>query len=434
MPDRFTSRARNLWRFSAFAVTAASLLCSGSILAQSYDNPGIGQKPVASHPQDYKPLGVRAGGFMLHPGVELAMQWHDNILYTYDNELSDVIWHVRPYITAMSNWSNHSLSVRAAADIARFQDYSFRDYEDYFLQLQGQVDISSRDVFTYGADYMELHEERNVRSAEQGVAPTTYTLTGAYAGYDHLFNRLSVGFDVSMRKLDYDNNFRLDGTIIDNQDRDRTDDRVGMRVGYQFQPDMMAFADVGYETVDYRLDADRNGFDRDSSGWFFGGGLDFTITGVLKGDVYVRYHDREYDDPRLADVSGWGLGGGLQWAPTMLTSVRLGLDTGVQDTTQATSSGYLRNMVSLRVDHELLRNLQIMSQVSYYNHDYQLLADAPEGARDNDTYFTVDLGATYFFNRWSWLSLSHKYGTFDTNVDFDDFTANSTWLVLGFER
>ena len=39
-----------------------------SVYAQSYDNPGLGQQPVAAHPQDYKPLGIRAGTFMLHPG------------------------------------------------------------------------------------------------------------------------------------------------------------------------------------------------------------------------------------------------------------------------------------------------------------------------------------------------------------------------------
>jgi hypothetical protein len=413
---------------------AVFFLASGSAFAQSYDNPGIGEKPVASHPQDYKPLGIRAGAFMLHPGVELAAQWHDNILYTNDNELSDLVWHVRPYITAMSNWSSHSLSVRAAADIARYSDYGFRDYEDYFLQLSGQVDVSSRDVFYYGADYMQLHEERNVRSDEQGIKPTTYTMTGAYAGYDHLFNRFSAGVYLGTRKLDYDNNVRQDGTIIDNQDRDRRNNVISARFGYQFMTDKMAFLDVGYETVDYRLDEDRNGYDRGSSGMFVGAGLDFTITGVLKGDIYARYSSREYDDPLLPDVDGSGLGGGLQWMPTMLTSVRLNLETGIQDTTQATASGYVRNMYALRVDHELLRNLQITGQLSYYTHDYQLLPDAPEGARKSDTYMTADIGATYYINRWSWLSASYKYGTFDTNVEFDDFEANTAWLVLGFER
>ena len=145
----------------ATGIVLISGVFSGAAQAQSYDNPSIGQNPVVAQPQDFKPLGVRAGSFMLHPGVELAAQWNDNILYTQDDTLSDRIFHVRPYITAQSTWSRHSLSVRAAADIARYSDYSFRDYEDYFLQIGGTVDVSSQSAFSYGLDWMQLHEERS---------------------------------------------------------------------------------------------------------------------------------------------------------------------------------------------------------------------------------------------------------------------------------
>jgi hypothetical protein len=106
----------------------------------------------------------------------------------------------------------------------------------------------------------------------------------------------------------------------------------------------------------------------------------------------------------------------------------------VEDTTQATSSGFQRTLYSVRVDHELLRNLQLMGQLSYYHNDYQLLPDAPENSRKSDKYFVAGIGATYFFNRWSWLSLSYNYGKFTTNVPLDDFKVNDVWLVVGFEK
>jgi uncharacterized protein (PEP-CTERM system associated) len=120
--------------------------------------------------------------------------------------------------------------------------------------------------------------------------------------------------------------------------------------------------------------------------------------------------------------------------PTTLTSVHANVTTGIEDTTKATSSGYFRTMYSIRADHELLRDLQIMAQISYYVHDYQLLPTAPPGAREEDTMWTGDIGATYFFNRSVWLSASYKYSNFSTNVQNDDFTANTAWLVLGLER
>ena len=413
-------------------VALVGLPCAA--LAQSYDNPGLGERPVASHPQDFKPLGVRAGSFMLHPGVELAAQYNDNILYTNSNTVSDTIFHVRPYITAQSTWSRHAFTARLAADIGRYADYSFRDYEDLFAQIGGIVEVTARSAFDWGLDYMQLHEERNIRSAQQGIEPTTYDLVGGNLGYDHLFNRFSIGLYYDAQSLSYDNNVNLEGEIIDNQDRDRTEQSLAARFGYQFKSDKQAFLSVGYSETDFDREFDRNGFHRNSSGYNVGAGIDFNVTGVLSGDLSVNYSERSFDDERLTDIDGWGLGAGLTWLPTQLTTVRATITTSIEDTTQASSSGYFRTMYALRADHELLRDLQIMGQLSYYVYDYELLPGAPENAREEDTYFTADVGATYFFNRSVWLSASYKYGNFSTNVPNDDFTANTAWLVLGLER
>jgi hypothetical protein len=212
-----------------------------AVMAQNYDNPGLGEQPVSAHPQDFKPLGIRAGGFMLHPGVQLAAEFTDNVFYTSENEEDDLVWHIRPYISAQSNWSRHAFNVRLAADVARHQDYSFRDYEDYFLLIDGRVDVRNQSYFSYTADYMQLHEGLGSRSSEQGLEPTTYDLYGGSLGYDHVFNRLSVGVMVDMRKLDYDDSISLEDGVIDNQDRDRKESSASLRVGYQFQTDKQAF-------------------------------------------------------------------------------------------------------------------------------------------------------------------------------------------------
>ena len=59
-----------------------ALLVPLAAQAQYYDDPGLGQKPVATYPQDYKPLGIRAGSFMLHPGVQLGLEYTDNVFFT----------------------------------------------------------------------------------------------------------------------------------------------------------------------------------------------------------------------------------------------------------------------------------------------------------------------------------------------------------------
>jgi hypothetical protein len=421
-------------RCFALSVLFAGVTALNVAFAQSYDNPTLGQNPVVAHPQDYKPLGVRAGSFMLHPGVELAAEWHDNILYTQDNTISDTVFHVRPYITAQSTWSRHSFSVRLAADVARYADYGFRDYEDYFFQVGGHLDISSQSVFSYGLDYLELHEERNVRSADQGIEPTTYSLTGGTLGYDHTFNRLSLGLGYILRDLQYDNSIDEFGNVIDNSDRDRRDQVFDVRLGYQMQTDKQLFVQAGFNDVEYDQRYDRNGFDRSSSGWFASAGIDFMLTGVLSGNAYVTIRERSYSDELLPDVSGWGFGAGLTWMPTTLTTLRGTVSTSIEDTTQSTASGYFRTMYALRADHELLRDLQIHAQLAYYVNDYELLPDAPPNAREEDELWRVGVGATWFINRWAWISASYDFSDFTTNFPNDDYQANIAWLVLGFER
>ncbi|NCF63266.1 MAG: outer membrane beta-barrel protein [Gammaproteobacteria bacterium] len=418
---------------------ALSLSCfliwfgSKPALAQSYDNPSIGQLPVVSHPQDFKPLGIRAGGFMLHPGIQLAAEWNDNVFYTAENEIDDLIWHFRPYISAQSNWSQHSFNIRLAADIARYQDRGILDYEDYFVLINGQVDVRSRTYFTYNVDWMKLHESRNNRSAEQGIEPTTYNLLGGGVGFNHTFNRVGLGVDYRYRTLDFDNAIGIDG-IIDNQDRDRDESGLSLRLGYQFQTDKQAFIRISSHRVRYDQELDRSDLHRDSDGWYVDAGLAVTMTGKLMGDVFVSYRDQEYDDPRLEDINGWAGGAGLQWTPTGLTRVSARITSSVEQTTYQYSSGFFQTLYGLRVDHELLRDLQISGEVSYRHMDYQLTADAPETARDVDKLWRAGLGATYFFNRHVFLSASYSYEKLKSNLPEDRIDANKFWLVLSLER
>jgi hypothetical protein len=417
------------------ALIFSLLACfSGVLEAQNYDNPGLGELPVSAHPQDYKPLGVRAGGFMLHPGVQLAAEFNDNVFYTAQDEVDDTVWHVRPYITAQSNWNRHALNLRLAADIARFDTFGTRDYEDYFLLINGRVDVRNRSYFSYTADYMRLHEDFNSRDAEQGREPTRYDLMGGSLGYDHTFNRLSVGGLFGLRRLDFEDAIALDGSVLDNQDRNRDESFADLRFGYQFQTDKQAFVRFSWNSRDYDQFLDRNGIHRNSDGWAAHAGLLFNITGKLDGDVYVSYHDQSFDDPRLPGVNGWAGGAGLQWRPTLLTSVGARIMSSVQPTTLATSSGYLRTVYSVRVDHELTRSLQLNGQVSYGDNDYQLTPDAPVTARTSDEIWQYGLGLNYFINRWLFVSAAYTHDRLRSNVPGDEYDVNRIWLTLSLER
>lgn len=409
------------------------LLLPARLQAQYYDSPGLGQKPVAAHPQDYKPLGIRAGAFMLHPGVQLAGEYTDNAFYASDNEQSDTIFHIRPYITAQSTWSKHSLNISLAADIARYKDFGERDYEDYLLGITGRVDVKTRSFFSYGLDYMDLHEGLNNRASEQGVEPTRYILSGGNLGYDQTFNRLSLGVKYALIRLNYDDVQRAGGEIIDNQDRDRDNNSVTLRAAYQFQTDKQVFVSYTADFVDYDQPFDRNGFAREGDGYTINGGLAFTITGKLNGNVFASYHERKFDDPRLPNVNGWAGGAGLQWNVSELTTVYGSIASTVEDTTDRNSSGFLQTVYSLRVDHELRRFIQLNGFVSYRVADYQTIENATANARGTDDTLLAGLGLNWFINRRAYLNASYQYEKLSSSLPGDDYTANTFWLGVALE-
>lgn len=424
---------------SAVLVALCFALASlpGTLRAQNYDSPGLGAMPVAAHPQDYKPLGIRAGAFMLHPGVTLAAQWTDNALYATDGLQSDTIYHVRPYLTAQSTWSRHSFNVRLAADIARYADLKERDYEDYFFGVGGRIDVKNRSAFNYSLDYMNLHEGLNNRSSEQGVQPTRYDVYGARIGYDHGFNRVSLGGNISWGRFDYDDVIGFDGAIIDNEDRDRDTQSFTVRAGYQFVVDKQLFISYTGSTTSYDQQFDRNGFDRSGSGYTVTGGIHFSMTDYLNGSIGVSYHSRDFDDPRLPSTSRWTLGGsgslGLRWTPTGLTTVYLSMSSGVQDTTDANSTSYINTTLALRVDHELTRSVQLSGFVAYGISDYQPIDSSVEDTRGRDNTLRAGLGLNWFINRHMFLNASYSWHQLQSSVDNDDYSVNTIWLSLGLE-
>jgi hypothetical protein len=120
--------------------------------------------------------------------------------------------------------------------------------------------------------------------------------------------------------------------------------------------------------------------------------------------------------------------------PTKLTSVGFRVASDIQPTTSQYSSGYLRRLYSVRVNHELLRGLQISGQVSYSDSDYELTADAPADSREQDELWQAGIGLTWFVNRWMFLSASYTHDRLTSNVPGDEYEVNRIWLTLSLER
>ena len=88
------------------------------------------------------PLGVRAGGFLIFPKVEVGTTYDDNVFATENDEEGDFIFQVLPTVTAQSDFSRHQLRFSAGADVGRYADKTSENYIDYFVTGAGRFDVT----------------------------------------------------------------------------------------------------------------------------------------------------------------------------------------------------------------------------------------------------------------------------------------------------
>ncbi len=372
------------------------------------------------------PRGVTAGGFLVFPSVSLEGEYNDNIFAnpSGDDVESDYITHLRPNVSVESRWANHALNFRAGADLAAYDDYSGEDYEDYNIGVDGRYDVTRNDNLFGGASYRRGHEDRGSPDDVNGKEPTEYDNYNAFAGGEVQWNRVTTRVTATYDRLDYDDVPRAGGGTIDNDDRDRDTYEGRARISYQIQRRFATFVEGAYDVRSYD-ETKNSGFDRDSEGYELAVGMDFDLTGVTFGEVFAGYRSQDYDDPALETADGWDAGVSLTSNVSQLTSVRATFERSLRETTQRDASGYFTNLTTLRVDHELLRNLLLDAEASYSLNDYQ-------GIGREDDVWSAGIGATYMVNRYAEAELGYTHSARDSSeTDRDyDYTRNRVMLEL----
>ncbi len=417
------------------------LICSAAVVAialpglataQQYFDPGLFSTSIEQKPEDYQPPGARLGSFVLLPGAELAWEHNDNVFYTPDDERSDTVWHVRPWANLNSDWNRHALNVSAWGDFARYDDFGENDYEDWALRADGRVDVLQNSWFSADVSTYHLHEDRRDPAAGAPATPTEFDYDGYGLGYDHVFNRLKVGAYYNHNSFDYDNNVTGDGDFIDNADRNRDQDRYSLRADYQLGPETAVFGSYGWNSVDYDLPVDFEGYARGSDGSMLSAGVVWDMTDLLTGDLSANWSEQEYDDPRLKDVDGFGLGAGLTWTPRQTTLVAIRMAASPQDTTQPGTSGYMSRLYSARLQQEIRRNLLFNLRGSFTDNDY---ANPGEDAAElSSTEVTrIGVGLSYLFNRNLYITGGYSWEDQNGNTERFDYEVNRFFVTLGVE-
>jgi hypothetical protein len=222
-------------------------------------------------------------------------------------------------------------------------------------------------------------------------------------------------------RTEYGNATLADGTTLNQSARDLTDYELRARLGYDITPGVKPFVEARVDTRQYDQTFDPSGFARSSDGVAGLVGTAFEFTRKLTGEIAVGYAVRDYDDPRLKNVTYPPTEASLIWSATPLTTVTLKGSTQFVETTLAGSPGAVEHQIGLEVSHALLRNLIITGTANWTRDDYLLNIE-------RDTTWTAGVKAEWKLTRNMSIRASFLHTQETSNVPGRGFGEN-TYLV-----
>lgn len=396
--------------FRSIAVTAALALCFTSV-ATADDTAPVFLEPA------------QIGPFQLGASATVTSEYTDNVLSTENDREGDFVTVVAPELTLQARTEDFKLDLGASAEIGFFASETSEDYTDAKLSAEGQWNLSAETFLFGGIDHAWEHEERSSADDVNGVEPTEYRESSAFAGISADLRPVSTRLGVNFRNFNFDDTPASLGMSVNNDDRDRLQTEIGSRIGYKLGEDQQVFLQGVFDMRDYDSSQDDSGFDRDSSGFNAAAGFRGQI-GPFEGEALVGILHQSYDDSAFDNVTAPDFGAELTWRPDPLTRVNLALDRRLEETTLVGSSGYLADSVVLRTNRWIARDLRATGYLAYSQNDYLEI-----GRTDYIT--EAGLGMRYYLAPNIYLGGGYSFEQRTSDVAGADYDTHTTYLRLG---
>jgi hypothetical protein len=397
----------------------------------------------------YAPLGFHPGSFYIFPVVEIGIGYDDNVFRVPENTErteafvngpeSDTVVTARASVAANSDWNRHELRGMASIDLGKYSELSSEDFGNYAVDVDGKLDVKRGQYATGNAGFRKGTESRSSVDDREldnftdtptvfGVEPTEFFETYVGAGYNYKPAKLGASADLDYRTIEYDDVTNIFGENVDNSDRNRSRTGARVRFGYEVMPQRSLYVEGAVNSVDYDRPVDNNGIERSSVGYKATAGMHFDLSNLLLGDIYVGYLEQNYDSPTQGDISGSVYGLGLQWYPSRLTSINLHLDRNVEESTEATASGYLSTTARIGVEHELKRNIILSANADYTENKFK--QNLP-GQKEREDITGFGLEGRYLISRRFYTSLRYRHEYRNSDIRLQEYTNNRGLLTLG---
>jgi hypothetical protein len=421
-------------------ILLAGLLVVGEGHAQTQGIPQLqprqdqdNRTPAERQAENYDPRGVHVGGFLLFPTLELDELFDDNIYAASPSvagKTSSFVQILKPSLELHSLWSQHMLEVYARGGFGFYSADASQNYQDIAVGADGRYDITRFANAYGGASYNRNHEALGTPNAPSGAFTLSqFNQITANAGYLQKFGRFRAQLDGRMDNYGYiDNGVGLAQGVLPNTDRNRTEFRENLRLGYEFLDGYEFWARGGLNQRTYEKAIDSQGFAHGSTGWDIVGGVAIALSNLTSIEVFAGYLAQDYSDARFTRVSTPTFGLVGYWSPLRELVVKPYVRRSVDDTALAAASGYLNTSGGLDVDYKYRPNIQLTGHADYTVADYQAVAGS---SGRYDQYWTFRGGVLYLPTEHFFIGPTYQYVRRNSNqfgLGYDD---NQILLRLG---
>ena len=333
-----------------------------TILPEAATVPALRLRPVSVDP--YEPIGIRRGGMIFYPALEVGALASSNATQTPSQAKSGVGLRLRPSLRFESDWVRHSWEGRASGDITEFLEKGISSDASVDAESRFRLDIrhNTQAEFT-GGYHLSQTGSANSEVPDTAIGKRIDHNISAGIGVLHEFGPLEARMRLGIARQIYEDVDLQGGGKEDNGDRTYTAPSAGLRLTYIDPPALKPFAEIVYEPRLHDRKLDRNGLARDSHGLKGAIGVVLERGPIWSGEAAIVYAMRDYRDNSLATTSAVGINGNLTWRPTELTSLLLTLDTTLNESSSATVSGSKTYSANLDVAHALRDNIDIVGGV-----------------------------------------------------------------------
>jgi hypothetical protein len=336
-------------------------------------------------------LGISVGSFKLYPAIDITTGLDNNVFAsnsttaTPSASLSTV---VSPSLALRSDWLNHSINFFLGGGFGFYASAPTQNYQNYFLIVDGRVDIREDLYATYSFGYRRATEALGTANVAFAQAPTVAESIPLTLALIKRFNRVTIEAGGSATRSWFTDYSTITSSGLDAASRNRNTYEEHLRFGYDLTDDFTVYLTPSFTQNRYDLNPDTDGQDRNSDQTSLGIGASWTLspTSTISGAVGYTMASGG-----LGSTSAYTFVLGGSWNGYTPLTLRPSLSRGINETALAAYQNTVTTTLGVDYSYQLSDEYIVVGGFSYSLADYNPVAGLGAPQRE-DSFARGSLG------------------------------------------